>query len=215
MPSDIPSIDDLEFEARLKRLLPAGPDAAFLDRLTAAADGTLTAPTPAELAQEAALRHIRPAPLSQDFAARLQAVVATTAFPLDEKIVLFPKASPAAKPTRSLPKIAVAAAVALLGAASALLLPETSTRTTITAGGSPAPSPIPLATAPTEFTQANFNRGFRAASDQGVLWDGVPQPQRVVRVEYLEKATFTNGQGQTVEIEQPRIEYILLPEKID
>jgi hypothetical protein len=212
MPSDIPSIDDLEIEARLLRLLPAGPDADLLERLTAAAEGTATDLTDVEQADEAAFRHFRPAPLSGDFAARLQAVVAGAAFPLDEKIVLFPKGAPAVKRSGSFPRIAVAAAVAMMGAAAALLLPG---------GGGKGDVPpnvardVPVASAPSEFVPANFNRGFSDARDQGVLWNGVDQPHRVVRIEYLDRATFVNGEGKTLELEQPKVEYILIPEEID
>jgi hypothetical protein len=62
---------------------------------------------------------------------------------------------------------------------------------------------------------ANFNRGFSDARDQGVLWNGVDQPHRVVRIEYLDRATFVNGEGKTLELEQPKVEYILIPEEID
>ncbi len=213
MPSDIPSIDDLEIEARLSRLLPAGPAADLLERLSAAAEGTFTDLTDAEQADEAAFRHICPAPLSGDFTARLQAVVAGAAFPLDEKIVLFPKGAPTVKCSGSFPRIAVAAAVAMMGAAAALLLPDGE-------GGkgdvtSAVAQEVSDTNASSEFVPANFNRGFSDARDQGVLWNGVDQPHRVVRVEYLDRATFVNGEGKTLELEQPKVEYILIPEEID
>jgi hypothetical protein len=213
MPSDIPSIDDLELEARLSRLLPSGPDAALFHRLAAAADGTLASLTPAEQTDEDAMRRFQPVAVNGALMARLEAVVAHTPFPVDEKIVLFPKAPLAVARRRKLPGIAVAAAVALLGAAAALLTPGTHPADgggAPTTAGTPAPAPDSVTFVPTR-----FDRGFSHASDQGVLWQGVAQPHRVMRVEYLDKATFVNGRGETVEIEQPQVEFILVPEKID
>jgi lipopolysaccharide export system protein LptA len=52
------------------------------------------------------------------------------------------------------------------------------------------------------------------ASDEGVvLKDG--KPHRVMKIVYKEKGSFINAEGRKVEVEQPRVEYILVPEKGD
>src|SRR6476620_3279811 len=91
--------DPSSLEAQLRELQAATLDEAYLLRLEAAADGTLTQLTPEELRFEALLRKNPPARLSADFLAQLEAIVHETPFAVDEKIVLFPKGH-ASEPAR-------------------------------------------------------------------------------------------------------------------
>ena len=225
MSSPTPSSDSKELEKALRDLSPLALEADFLSRLEAAAEGRLTALTAAELRFEESLRATyKPQALDTDFMSRLEGVVSNVAFPVDEKIVLFPKTAPLSKPAKSSgrqrPMWAAAAAVAFIGAATALFMP----------GQKPAASPVvknsasapsasvssaPISNPNSHFVPAGFNRGLGDARDEGVLWHDPAKPHRVVRVTYLDRVTFKNAEGKTVETVQPRTEYILVPEKID
>lgn len=225
MSSPTPSSDSKELEKALRDLSPLALEADFLSRLEAAAEGTLTALTAAELRFEESLRATyKPQPLDTDFMSRLEGVVSNVAFPVDEKIVLFPKTAPiskTAKPSgRQRPMWAAAAAVAFIGAATALFMPaQKPAASPVVKNSTSAPS-ASLSSAPvtnpnSHFVPAGFNRGLGDATDEGVVWHDPAKPHRVVRVTYLDRVTFKNAEGKTVEAVQPRTEYILVPEKMD
>src|SRR5690606_14783208 len=137
-------------------------------------------------------------------------------FPMDDKIVLFPKTAPLSKPaTKSRrPMWAAAAAVALVGAISALMLPANPPAREV-ARQQPAPAPSRA----TPSSDSNFRpAGFNTEADTedvGVSWHPSGQPHRVLRLTYRDKVTLKDAEGRTIEVEQPRIEYILVPEKLD
>ncbi len=206
-------------EASLAVLKPARLDGALLSRLLDCAEGDPTALHRDESQLESHLRTLAaPARLPAAFMAKLEHSVAGAAFPVDEKILLFPK-PPAASAARrrSRPMVAAAAAVALCGAATALLLP---------AGfRDAAPAPVAgntgaarttVATAPAgPALPANFARGLSGTRDEGVVWHSKDRSHRVVRVEYIDRVTVRDKHGKTVELEQPRVEYLIVPEQID
>jgi hypothetical protein len=204
-----------DLESSLAGLRPSRADQALLERLESAADGSLTELTVSELRLESLLSGHRPAALPAEFFASLEKVVASTPFPVGEKIVMFTKGSVAPKNIRRFRPMAAAAAVALLGGMTALMMP---TGMTTTKGGEPIVSnPVP-AKLPGGFVPASYGNNVQTASDEGVVWMQ-NRPHRVVRVIYNERATFINSEGKRVEVEQslpkPRVEYILVPEKID
>jgi hypothetical protein len=115
--------DHPTLEAELRELRAVALDEAFLTRLEASAEGTWVELGPQERAFENFLRGTSPAKLEPSFLASLEAIVRDVPFITDEKIVPFPKAA-AAPPTRhSRPMWGAAAAVALIGAATALMMP--------------------------------------------------------------------------------------------
>ena len=67
---------------------------------------------------------------------------------------------------------------------------------------------------PSGFVPASYGNNVQTASDEGVVWKE-NRPHRMVRVVYKEHGSFTNDKGERVEAEIPRVEYILVPEKID
>ena len=113
--------------------------------------------------------------------------------------------------------LAAAAAVAMLGAAAALFAPRADTpQVAIATRPTTVPSPVPQAATPaSNFVPATFNTGLSQASDEGVVWQDATQPRRVVKVVYWDRVTLVDPDGRKVEVEQPRVEYILVPEKID
>lgn len=207
-----------EMEASLAVLKPVALDPALTARLLACTAGQSTTLDRQELRFEEEMRAQRPTPLSPETVSRLLGAVADTAFPVDEKILLFPKPTAVPAPARRRPPmVAAAAAVALCGAAAALWFPAT-------------PPAAPLADSPPTATQArsglraavppqvlpaSFDRGLRSTSDEGVVWHSRDGSHRVLRIEYFDRVTVTSQDGKTVEIEQPRVQYLIVPERID
>jgi hypothetical protein len=62
---------------------------------------------------------------------------------------------------------------------------------------------------------AGFQRNLSETRDEGVVWRGKNQPHRVLRLTYMDKVTVTGADGNPVIKEQPRVEYVIIPEKID
>ena len=65
------------------------------------------------------------------------------------------------------------------------------------------------------FMTAGYGRNVREASDEGVVWSQGQVPHRRVRVVYVDKAVMINPQGERIEVERPRVEWLLVPEKMD
>lgn len=206
--------DPSSLETQLRELQATTLDEAYLLRLEAAAEGSLTQLTPEELRFEALLRETQPAKLSADFLAQLESIVHETPFAVDEKIVLFPKGNASEPVRRHRPIWGAAAAVALIGAASALLMPSADRPSSVARHSAP-PSPTSAATPAGNFIPAGFNRGLSEVRDEGIVWKADKQPHNVVRVVYKDKITLKDANGRTVEVEQPRVEYMLVPAKTD
>ena len=207
--------DPPSLEAELSELRAVALDEAFLTRLEASAEGTWTELSQHEVRFETLLRATRPAKLEPAFLSDLEAVVRDVPFITDAKIVPFPKVVAVAPARRSRPIWGAAAAVALIGAATALLMPT---------GKGPQTTPGRLASAPSasikgstgeNFVPAGFKRGLSEVHDEGVIWKSNNQPHSVVRVVYNDLVTLKDANGNTVQVEQPRVEYMLVPAKTD
>lgn len=206
--------DQTSLEAQLRELKATPLDDAFLTRLEEAADGTLTQLTHEEIRFEAFLRGQTPSRLPADFMARLEAVVQDVPFAVDEKIVVFPKAINTFQPRRHRPMWGAAAAVALIGAATALMMPAGKPARTVADRQVPAPSSI-IAAPTGNFVPAGFDRGLSEVRDEGIIWKSNKEPQNVVRVVYKDKITLRDETGRTFQVEQPRVEYLMVPAKTD
>lgn len=214
------SHDPTSLEQELRDLRAATLDDAFLQRLESAADGTLVQLTREEIRFEEFLREKSPAPLSAGFLAELEGVVKGVPFPVNEKIVLFPKSGPVPAARKSRPMWSAAAAVALIGAATALLMPagkpagnniaSQETKTPPAAVSSPALS----ATASSNLVPASFNRGVSEVHDEGVVYQG-DRPHSRVRVVYMDRVTLKHPDGRTYQVEQPKVKYVLVPARTD
>ncbi len=199
-----------ELEATLKGLRPAAPDAACIDRLLAAVQGRLPA---ADAAVERELAGLRPSPLAGAAAERLLETVSRMPFPVDEKVVLFPGAAkPVAKAASRRPWLAAAAAVAVLGAFSAMMI------------DGPRDASLPVSGTERIQTRAAGRAGVMPASlgsgvhdvrDEGLFWTRDGRPLRRVKVIYMDRAEFLADDGKTIVREVPRVEYLLVPERID
>jgi hypothetical protein len=212
------SPDLQELEAKLGALRPAALDPGLLARLADSASGDLTTLPPPVARLEASLRGLRPAALPAALAAALE----LPAVP-EPVVIPFPTAAqPAARARHwNRPMLAAAAAVAILGASAALFMPRQDPAAGQVAAAPPAAPrtapevrPAP-AGRPSSLVPAAFNTGLSEARDEGVVWQDANQPRRVVKVVYWDRVTLVDAQGRKVEVEKPRIEYLLVPEKID
>ncbi len=203
--------DSASLEAELRQLQAAALDDDFFSRLDAAADGTLTTLSAEEIRFESFLRQSSAAPFPKDFLAQLETVVSTTPFAVDEKILLFPKVGQKpAKPRKQTSIWAAAAAVALIGSFSALMIPEgkqSSDDTHLQSSINPVSSG--------NFIPASFDRNISNVKNEGMIWNGNQQPQSVIRVEYKDKIIYKDSMNRTFQIEQPRVQYMSVPEKTD
>jgi len=208
--------DHPSLESELQGLRPSPVDDALLDRLEACTDGSLTVLTPTELQFEASLRKFSPQSLPADLMADLEGVFAGVPFAKDEKVVLFPKHSKDREKISRFPRPmwAAAAAVALIGAASALLIPAGKQPSAPVAKAS-TPAPFSPITRENNIVPASYGNAPSEAHEEGVIWNDNNQPHRVMKMTYHDVVKTRNAQGKVVEVVRPRYEYILIPEKVD
>ncbi len=209
-------------ERELSGLKPRSMDNTFLDRLVACAEGTDTIVSQSDEAFSKSLGEIRPAGLTSSANEKLLAEIGDTPFHVDEKIVLFNKSNrnaPSAKPSNILRfNLSAAAAVALLGTLAAFMVPSNKAPENRTAGASPTERPTTFAASPaalSNYAPASFGRNLSETRDEGVIWENNIQPHRVMRFTYMDKVTLKNDKGESIEVEQPKFEYVVIPEKID
>jgi hypothetical protein len=61
---------------------------------------------------------------------------------------------------------------------------------------------------------ASVGTGLDEARDEGVRWTADGKPVRMVRVIYKDRVKYRNADGEIIEVERPRVEYLVVPEKI-
>jgi hypothetical protein len=199
-----------DIEDTLKGMRPSAPDAACMERLLAAVEGRLRDGSAALAGIERSLESMKPLALPPELAGSMLATVAKVPFPVDEKVVLFPGAAKPVSPARERRRwYAAAAAVAVAGAFSAFML-----------DGGEASRSKPVAESPAGrgaqgFVPASVGTGLGDASDEGVVWTRDGKPVRMVRVVYKDRVMYRDAAGKMLEIERPRVEYLMVPEKID
>lgn len=207
------SLDPTSLDSDLRRLSPAALDERLLERLDACTEGNWTELSPAELAFEKELRGYAPAALPAVLMDSLAAALSDVRFPNEEKIVRFPHKQ-AVAPRRNRGWWSAAAAVALTGAITALMVPVKHEPGPVAAVPQ-EPEITRPATAGSPLIPAGFKRGLSEASDQGVIWQPDHQPHRVLKVVYQDRVTLKDAAGATYQVEQPRVEYILVPARTD
>ncbi len=207
------SKDHSQLESELKALRAQPLDPALLDRLDACADDTWTEISDYERHIEKALQHHRPAALPEALMDSLLAVTKDTPFTsATDTIVSFPAKTQDHRPSKS--PWAAAAAVAIIGAISALFIPMNSGKQVADADPKPS-SPSIISNAHGALVPAEFSRNFTEATDQGIVWQDENQAHRVVKVVYHDRVTMTDTDGKTYQVEQPRIEYYMIPTESD
>jgi hypothetical protein len=212
--SKIPTIA----EQKLADLQPNKLDEDFMSRLLASADGSMTELTAEELQFENSLRKFSPPKLSASQDSALLDILNNTPFHVDEKIVLFHKSTSRASGTSSKLRrfnLAAAAAVALLGSLAAWITPNQANDTVSTTTIPSVPRSVITSPASSSFAPAAFNRNLSDTRDEGVIWNPSNRPHRVMRFTYMDRVTLKNEKGESIQVEQPRVEYVIIPEKID
>lgn len=207
-------MDPNQLESDLRQLRPAAIEENLLDRLDACADGSWTALDPAEIAFEKQLRCIAPAKLPAGLAASLEATLSGAAFPNLEKIVPFPSRG-TTEPERKRGWWSAAAVVALTGAITALLVPMKHEGGHIATAPSKNTVTQPSSAPTDKLVPAGFKSGVSEASDEGVIWQNKNRAHRVLKVVYKDLVTLKDANGGTYQVEQPRVEYILVPAQAD
>jgi hypothetical protein len=210
-------------EQQLANLQPGKLDDDFVSRLLASTEGSLTELTAEEIQFENSLRKFAPRNISASQGSALLAILDNTPFHVDEKIVLFHKStSRVEKPSSKLRRfnLAAAAAVALLGSLAAWITPNQESTSVNNTPERRIESPVinsPVINSPTpnSFAPAAFNRNLSDSRDEGVIWNQANRPHRVLRFTYMDRVTLKNDKGETIQVQQPREEYVIIPEKID
>lgn len=215
--SRIPTITEQE----LSNLQPSGLDEDFLARLTACAEGTQLDLSEDEIALESRLRALRPRKIPSALQTSLLDALGDTPFAVDDKIVLFNK--PSSGTVRADSKrssfrfnLGAAAAVALLGSIAAFMVPkETHNDQKTVTGEEPKSFAAPLTITPAQVAPASFTRNPSETRDEGVIWRGKNQPHRVLRLTYMDQVMTKDAAGNPISTQRPRVEYVIIPEKID
>lgn len=201
--------DFQELEATLKGMRPVAPDAACMDRLLAAVERRMPA---ADVVMERELGKLSPSALAGGVQERLLETVARVPFPVDEKVVLFPgKTKPVEKAHSRRPWLAAAAAVAVLGAFTALMMAPQKGSGPVVDGHKPEAPAGSLK----DLVPASVGSKVSEAQDEGIIWTQDGKPMRRVKVIYMDKVKYAGEDGKVVEMERPRVEWLLVPEKID
>ena len=207
------SFDPSSIESDLRRLRASALDESLLARLDACTARTWTAPQPAEIQFEQHLHASTPAKLSSTLSASLESALRNVPFPGNEHILRFPQQKPAAPRHHRAWLSAAAAAVALIGAVTALLVPINHHSDKLATVPPKARTTRPAPTA--DLIPAGFNRGLSEARNEGVIWQSNDQPHRVLRIVYMDRVTLRDAAGRTYQVDQPRVEYILVPANTD
>lgn len=161
----------------------------------------------------------KPAALPPDLANRLEDILSRVPHPGSGKLIHFPERG---NPSRPSPwrKYAVAAAVAMMGASSALLVPhQSSTLPTAQIDSSTSrPEPAARNAQPPgrhEMIPANYRSGLSEAKDAGIIWQDQHGPQRMLQLVFRDKVTMKDQSGRLYQVERPRVEYVFIPAQVD
>ena len=169
-----------ELEETLKGMRPAAPDDACLGRLLAAVEGRLQTPHVSVSGIEGKLAALRPAALPAAVSARMLETLERVPFPVDEKVVLFPGTQMAKgkAAVRRRPWYAAAAAVAVAGAFSAMMIdgPRPAGRSYVRGQAAPEDATMmPSGGNPANFVPAAVGSGLQDVTDLG----GARLPRRL------------------------------------
>jgi len=201
-----------ELEATLKGMRPVTPDAACMDRLLAVLERRTPA---ADSGIERELGKLIPSALTDGVQERFLETVSRVPFPVDEKVVLFPgKTKPVEKTPARRPWIAAVAAVAVLGGFSALMMGPQKGGSGPIVRQETSSGPV-VSPKDSRLVNASLGSQVSEAQDQGVIWTPDGKALRQVKVIYMDKVKYVGDDGKIVEVERPRVELLLVPEKVD
>ena len=221
--------DLLDLEQQLHELLPVNISSELFLRLETSMignEGEISATVESFENLEIHLENITPASMPSDMIDRMARAMDNwhEQVPVDEKLVAFNEGLGREKKTRKsygLGMWSAAAAVALLGAFSALVMPNFTqdAKTVVTAETGKNAMQINSANLVTASSMANNARLVQDSlshkvtntSDQGMVLSGDKVPHRCIRVEYTDRVVVEGKDGRQMEINCPGVEYILIP----
>ncbi|MBK1853920.1 hypothetical protein JO972_03035 [Verrucomicrobiaceae bacterium 5K15] len=239
----------LELEAQLAALVPCSLSVETTLRVEDAMHAAIEEKHDEELQSlESHLGQLAPAGMSADLVTRMAEAMDRwhEYVPLEEKLVPFgdhdePLSEPAAEtivPMRrkssSYGMYAAAAAVALLGAAAALVMPhmnQPAANAVIADAGSAAdlaPTPkaspvidsgnlhsVDVSTAPREawVEPGSLSHDITNTIDAGVMITRDNVPHRSIRIEYVDRVKLIDEDGREIQIDRPGVQYMLIPVK--
>ena len=162
---------------------------------------------------EEELERLAPAGLPEGLISRMEAAMVAweeVDSGNEEKVVQFPQDETSAGKSGFW---AVAAAVALLGAVVALVIPGTQTEPNVAEANTETNTGTNYAAV--SFSPTELNRNIIQASDGGVVLTKDARPHRAVRVEYMNRVKFRNAAGEELYIEKPAVKIVLIPVETD
>ncbi len=231
-----------DLESLLRAHAPKTLPPALLARIERCIEDTLSPTMVADLDEHEttslACQQLQPRALTPELLEKCAGILSARAYPLSEKVLLFPKARVASHASahqtdkdgkkmlanKTMPwtrwgsVAAVATIAALLAWRSPLpnadAMTGSATRAAVAAHAVTSPSPsTPHQTAGVVTT--SYGSGVKHASDEGVMWTPDHQAQRVIRVQYQDKVLVRDAQGIERMLLVPREEYLVVPEKVD
>ncbi len=233
----------LELEAQLASLVPTALPAEVTDAVSTQIDQSLIDAAmevhDAELKDlEAHLELLAPAGISSDVLSRMSEAMDRwhEHVPVEEKVVSFDSSEPVLETSNNgdttrksgLNIYAAAAAVALLGAAAALVFPgwSQSTNTQLVSAEEPpreliATTPVPAigdvdVVADNQYSWPvpdSLSHKVLNAQDAGVVMSRDNIPHRNIRIDYIDRVKVLDQNGRVIELNRPGVRYILLPVK--
>ena len=142
--------------------------------------------------------------------------------PLEEKLVAFPPVSNGAGKMKYFNVWASAAAVALVGVVSLVMINGGGEKAQSVAAGNDLPvQPVAAIAAPAAkipgVVQASYpqlDTSIRSTSDDVMSYDAQGRPVRLMRVDFEDVVTVRDAAGRLIKIKQPRIEYYVIPVEV-
>lgn len=209
-------------EESFKGASPSGLSADFFERLVSCAEETIEI-LPIELRKiEEELKELSLSkiPVSLEFC--IMRILGDTHFSVDDKVVLFSQPSAhrnftkKKKPFYSFKIIPIAAGITLTTSLFFWWSSNDQAGTKLT-----QIEKVPLSSKNIELgkdiklSPSSFVSHLRDTHDEGTVWHENNQPHRVVRMTYLDQATMNVSNGHPIYVKAPRVEYVVIPEKID
>ncbi|MGB0775583.1 MAG: hypothetical protein ACPG32_05430 [Akkermansiaceae bacterium] len=217
--------DDLRaLEQQLSSLIPSAMPEDMISRMEQAMDSWMDVdmhPLEQELADMA------PTAMPDAMQERLSSAMGNwhRYVPEDEKVVSISNSKSIKRGRKSGGMLAAAAAVAMLGAAAALVLPHFDRPSNQTVDTSVIPQRDVPATMIDPATMMDVDNSSNDAwimpdslstnvvhtSDRGIMLNHENRPHRCIRVDYVDRIKAIDAQGREIEIKRPGVKIMLLP----
>lgn len=111
-----------------------------------------------------------------------------------------------------------AAAVAILGASAALLVPSGGSapnKEVALTSSLPAASMTPKQVAPVSFEPHSAQRNVVSANNEGMVVMRDETPHLCVRFQYMDRFEFKGPDGRSLQVRKPAVRYVLIPVRAD